>query len=75
MPGDIDADDVNEFVASCYPQLGVRCLDIGEDFVTAEYDLSEIERRPGGLHIRPRPISISRRRSLVFDFCCDWAPR
>ncbi len=48
MPGDIDADAVNEFVASCYPQLGVRCLDIGEDFVTAEYDLSEIERRPGG---------------------------
>ena len=49
MPGDIDADAVNEFVASCYPQLGVQCLDVGEDFVTAEYDLSEIERRPGGL--------------------------
>ena len=31
MPGDIDADAVNEFVASCYPQLGVQCLDVGEE--------------------------------------------
>jgi hypothetical protein len=47
MHGDIDANAVNDFVASSYPQLGSRCLDIGTDFATAEYDLSEIARRPG----------------------------
>ena len=48
MPGDITTDTINAFVNDCYPQLGSRCLDIGDKFAVAEYDLTGVARRPGG---------------------------
>ena len=48
MPGDITTDTVNAFVNDCYPQLGSRCLEIGDKFAVAEYDLTGVARRPGG---------------------------
>jgi uncharacterized protein (TIGR00369 family) len=48
MPSDITADTVNAFVNDCYPQLGSRCIEIGEKFSIAEYDLTGVARRPGG---------------------------
>ncbi len=48
MPADITTEAVNAFVNDCYPQLGSRCIDIGEQFAIAEYDLSGVARRPGG---------------------------
>jgi acyl-coenzyme A thioesterase PaaI-like protein len=48
MSGTIDANAVNAFVNDCYPELGSRCVDIGQDFAVAEYDLNGITRRPGG---------------------------
>ena len=48
MPGDITTDTVNAFVDDCYPELGSRCVDIGDKFAIAEYDLTEVARRPGG---------------------------
>jgi uncharacterized protein (TIGR00369 family) len=48
MPGDITIDTVNAFIDDCYPQLGSRCVDIGDKFAIAEYDLTKVARRPGG---------------------------
>tara|TARA_Y100001970_G_scaffold267202_1_gene356822 strand:- start:1144 stop:1560 length:417 start_codon:yes stop_codon:yes gene_type:complete len=48
MPENIEAEAINAFVADCFPELGSRCLEIGEDFALAEYDMSGIARRPGG---------------------------
>ena len=48
MPGDMTTDTLNAFVNDCYPQLGSRCVDIGEEYAIAEYDLTGVARRPGG---------------------------
>ena len=48
MSENVEAEAINAFVADCFPELGSRCLDIGDDFVLAEYDMSGIARRPGG---------------------------
>ena len=48
MSENIEAQTINDFVAGCFPELGSRCIDIGDDFALAEYDMSGVARRPGG---------------------------
>ena len=48
MSDEISAETINLFVAGCFPELGSRCIDIGEEFAVAEYDLTDVARRPGG---------------------------
>ncbi len=48
MSDAISAETINLFVAGCFPELGSRCIDIGEEFAVAEYDLTGVARRPGG---------------------------
>ncbi len=48
MSDEINAETINLFVAGCFPELGSRCIDIGEGFAIAEYDLRGVARRPGG---------------------------
>ena len=48
MSDEISAQTINLFVAGCFPELGSRCIDIGEEFAVAEYDLTGVARRPGG---------------------------
>ncbi len=48
MSDEISAETINLFVAGCFPELGSRCIDIGEEFAVAEYDLTGVARRPGG---------------------------
>lgn len=48
MSENADAEIINAFVADCFPELGSLCLDIGEEFAVAEYDMTGIARRPGG---------------------------
>ncbi len=48
MSDEISAETINLFVAGCFPELGSRCIDIGEEFAVAEYDLAGVARRPGG---------------------------
>ena len=48
MSDEISAETINLFVAGCFPELGSRCIDIGEEFAVAQYDLTDVARRPGG---------------------------
>ncbi len=48
MSDEISAETINTFVSGCFPELGSRCVDVGEQFAIAEYDLKGVARRPGG---------------------------
>lgn len=48
MIAPLDIDEINAMVAEQFPGTGNRCVELGDDFAIAAYDVTEADIRPGG---------------------------
>lgn len=59
MAMSLTADVINEVVGDLYPGTQNRCIEIGDDYAIAAYDVGESDIRPGGFVSGPAQFAIA----------------
>lgn len=59
MTCQLDIDGVNSMVAEQYPGTGNRCVELGDDYAIAAYDVVGTDIRPGGFVSGPCQFALA----------------